>query len=152
MPSITIKRSPCCLASRAVPITEKDGQLYVKLNTGYYMPMVGLGTWQSSGETVRKSVRNAVLSGYHLIDCAHWYENEESVGDELQSLFKEGVIKREDLFITSKLHPSYMAKEDVVPMLKQQLKNLKLDYLDLYLIHWPLTFKKIEGSLMVTLL
>ena len=142
---------PCCVAKPAVPIVEtSNGQLALKLNSGYEMPMVGLGTWQAAPEVVRKSIRDAVTAGYRLIDCAHWYQNEEAIGDELEQLFKEGVVKREDLFITSKLHPSFMGRDDVVPMLKTQLKNLKLDYLDLYIMHWPLTFKKDPtGNLMV---
>ena len=140
------KVNPCCVAKPPHPIVKRNGQLYVKLNSGYEMPMIGLGTFQvekAEPEKLRQVIRNAVQVGYKLIDCAHMYENEAVIGQELDAMInKEGILKREDIFITSKLHPTYMGRDEVVPILKKQLQNLKVDYLDLYLIHWPMAFKR----------
>lgn len=80
-------------------------------------------------------IRQAIVdNGYRLIDTAKIYETEEIIGEVLQEIFSEGKIKREDLFITTKLWPS--DKDKVEDALRQSLKKLKLEYVDLYLIHW----------------
>jgi alcohol dehydrogenase (NADP+) len=117
------------------------------LATGCKMPIIGLGTWQSKPEEVKEAVLTAIDVGYRLIDTAYVYGNEHVIGEALQEAFKANKVKREELFITTKLHGQYMHKEDVMPMLKKQLALLKLDYVDLYLIHGPLPIKKVEGSL-----
>ncbi|XBJ06764.1 hypothetical protein VPH35_012382 [Triticum aestivum] len=112
------------------------------LNTGTEIPSVGYGTWQSKPDEVGRSVYAAVKAGYRHIDCARAYRNEKEVGLALQKLFKEGVVKREDLFITSKLWHDHHAPEDVPESLHRSLNDLQLEYLDLYLIHWPFRLKK----------
>jgi aldehyde reductase len=92
-------------------------------------------------------VQSAIETGYRLIDTAYVYGNEQVIGETLQEAFKSGKVKREDMFITTKLHGQFMHKEDVMPMLKKQLATLKLDYVDLYLIHGPLPIKKVDGNL-----
>jgi len=91
---------------------------------------------------VGKAVRLALKYGYRHIDCAHDYENEDEIGEVFTEVFKEGNVRREDIFVTSKLWCNCHAPEDVLPACQETLKNLQLDYLDLYLVHFPLAFKK----------
>lgn len=105
-----------------------------KLNTGADIPTIGLGTWQSSPGKVATAVEQALKFGYRHIDAAFCYQNEDEVGRGLQTAFRSG-IKREDVFITSKLWNTYHRK--VEERLNASLKALRVDYLDLYLMHWP---------------
>eukprot|EP00210_Caulerpa_lentillifera_P001169 g1125.t1 len=114
----------------------------VTLKNGASMPLVGLGTWRSEPNEIKNSVIHAIRAGYRHIDCAYVYQNEHEIGEALEQIFSEGVLKREDLWITSKLWNTDHSSDRVCSALKQSLKDLKLEYLDLYLMHWPITGNK----------
>ena len=115
-------------------------QKTIKLNSGYDMPTIGLGTWKSEPSKVGEAVKYALTeAGYKHIDGAAIYHNEPEVGAVYKEVFK--TIKREDIFITSKLWNTNHDPKYVESACRQTLKDLELDYLDLYLMHWGVAFK-----------
>jgi len=104
------------------------------LNNGAKMPTIGFGTWQTpDGDVAKNSVIDAINAGYRLIDTAAAYGNEESVGKGI----KESGINRYDLFVTTKLWNDKHGYRETIQAIDESLEKLGLDYLDLYLIHWP---------------
>lgn len=108
----------------------------VKLNNGVKIPSIGLGTWQiPDSEALVDSILSAIQLGYRYIDTAAIYENEPSVGEAL----KRSGVKRSEFFISSKCWAANRTYDSVMRAFEESLRNLKLDYLDCYLIHWPFT-------------
>jgi len=105
-----------------------------------------LGTWKSTEGQAAVAIKAAFDAGYKHIDCAACYGNEVEVGTAFKEAFDSGKIKREDLFVTSKLWNSEHAPKDVEAACRQTLQDLQLEYLDLYLIHWPQGFAKTKEN------
>ncbi|XP_013793363.2 aldose reductase-like [Limulus polyphemus] len=113
----------------------------VHLASGQNVPIIGLGTWKSPPGKVKQAVIDAIDAGYRQIDSALVYGNESEVGAGLKEKISDGTITREDVFIIDKCWNTFHKRERVVECCKLSLKNLGLEYLDLYLIHWPLGYK-----------
>ena len=110
---------------------------YIKLNDGNEMPAIGLGTYKITNE--KKAIVQAIVeAGYRLIDTASKYENEEMIGEAIQEAMEMTGIKREEMFVTTKIW--FEEYENPENALRESLKRLKLDYVNLYLIHWPIGF------------
>jgi len=110
----------------------------LSLPDGSRVPHIGLGTFGSDSvpaRTVADTVRNAIVAGYRHIDCASVYGNEKEIGLVLAEIFKRGSLKREDLWITSKVWNDM--HDGVAESCRKSLADLQLNYLDLYLVHWP---------------
>ncbi|KAI1134425.1 Aldo/keto reductase [Hypoxylon sp. FL0543] len=110
----------------------------VKLASGYEMPIVGFGIWKVPRETCADQVYNAIKLGYRHIDGAWDYANSAEAGQGVRRAIEEGIVKREDMFITSKLWNNYHAREHAFEMAKLENENWGLGYLDLFLIHFPI--------------
>jgi alcohol dehydrogenase (NADP+) len=110
-------------------------------SNGDQMPILGLGTWKSEPGQVYAAVREAIRLGYRHIDCAMIYGNEEEIGNSIRDAIREGQVTRQELWITSKLWCNSHGRENVEAALRKSLRDLGLDYLDLYLIHWPIPLK-----------
>lgn len=106
---------------------------YITLNNGKKMPQIGFGTWTLYGENAVLSIKNAINSGYRLIDTAQFYDNEA----EVYKAIKDSGIPRSEIFITTKIAPRNMRDGRVRESLNESLKALGDDYIDLVLIHWP---------------
>lgn len=109
----------------------------IKLNNGIEMPGIGLGVFQVENDATAEIVKNAIEVGYRSIDTAAIYENEAGVGEGIKQALVSTGLNREDLFITSKVWNAGLSYDETVVAYEESLQKMGLDYLDLYLIHWP---------------
>ena len=114
------------------------------------IPRIGFGTWDITGDAVDVVISAAIDAGYRHFDCAWVYRNEKEIGQSLKKIFNEGKVKREDLFITSKLWNTHKSPEAVRKAVEFSMESLGVDYLDLYLIHWPVSWQPVplESNLL----
>lgn len=110
----------------------------VTLNNGLEMPLIGYGVFRvPEGDDLAEAVKTAIAKGYRSIDTAQVYRNEESVGRGIRAAIDEGLVTREELFVTSKVWNDGLSYEETLAAYDSSLEKLGLDYLDLYLVHWP---------------
>jgi len=114
------------------------------LRTNDKMPVLGLGTWKIPKEQCAAIVKQSLELGYRLLDCACDYGNEKEVGLGLKQAIEAGIVKRSDVWVTSKLWNTFHAKEHVRAACKRTLSDLGLEYLDLYLVHFPISLKYVD--------
>ncbi|XP_014287908.1 aldo-keto reductase family 1 member A1 isoform X1 [Halyomorpha halys] len=125
-----------------------DREMSIKLQNEITMPLLGITTHSTQqDEPWGEIVKCAIDIGYRHIDCASVNQNERIIGEAIAEKIAQGEIEREEIFVTSKLWNNKHEKEAVVPALKRTLANLGLQYLDLYLIHWPFSFPDVPGEL-----
>lgn len=114
----------------------------VKLNNGVHMPWFGLGVFKvQEGEEVKQAVKSAIAAGYRSIDTAAAYRNEEGVGQAIKEALEENSLSRDQLFITTKVWNSDQGYDTTLQAFEHSLNKLQLDYIDLYLVHWPVKGK-----------
>ncbi|KAM7322570.1 hypothetical protein ACRRTK_018075 [Alexandromys fortis] len=116
----------------------------MELNDGHSIPVLGFGTFVTEEHLKKKSMESTKIAidvGFRHIDCSHFYQNEEELGQAIRSKIEDGTVKREDIFYTSKLWSTSHRPELVRPSLESSLRKLNLDYVDLYLIHFPVSLK-----------
>jgi len=120
------------------------GHATFKLASGHEMPAVGYGLWKVPKDKCADTVYEAIKLGYRLFDGAYDYMNEAEAGQGIRRAIDEGLVKREDIFVTTKLWNNYHHKDKAVPMMKAQNEAWGLGYIDLFLIHFPVSLQYIE--------
>lgn len=123
-------------------------KMFKLLRTGRKMPIIGLGTWRAPNDEVEKAVNLAFELGYRHLDAATAYMNEKAIGNVINQWLESGKVKRQDLFICTKLPPIANRSQDVERYLRNSLKDLQLDYVDLYLVHTPFALPETDGPFL----
>ena len=129
----------------------KNQQLYTTLNNGIEMPLLGLGVYDMYGKDAEHAVLWALEMGYRLIDTAAMYNNEKEIGNAIRA----SGIPREEIFLTTKVHNDDQGFDKTLKAFDASLKKLGCDYIDLYLVHWPLsktrreTWKDLNHSIIL---
>ncbi|PLN78344.1 aldo/keto reductase family protein [Aspergillus taichungensis] len=118
----------------------------IKLNSGFDMPTVGFGLWKVDNNTCADTVYNAIKAGYRLFDGACDYGNEVEAGQGVQRAIAEGLVKRSELFIVSKLWNTFHEGKRVEPICRKQLADWGVDYFDLYIVHFPVSLKYVDPA------
>src|SRR2546423_13858548 len=108
-------------------------QLYTTLNNGRKMPLLGLGVYDMYGKEAEAAVSNALEIGYRLIDTASMYDNEKEVGNAI----RQSGVDRSEIFVTTKVNNHEQGYDSTLEAFERSMENLRIDYIDLYLIHWP---------------
>src|SRR5688500_12701660 len=130
------------LGPRILPTMAEGLRSGVKLSHGGELPWLGLGVYQSSGDAETANVvRTAIQLGYRSVDTASLYGNERGVGEAIRTCG----VPREDLFVTTKVWNDDMRRDRVEAAFEESLKKLRLDYVDLYLLHWPIRGKIVQS-------
>ena len=114
------------------------------MSNGLNMPVLGLGTFKEKDDQVLiNAIKAAINAGYRHFDCAYIYHNEQHIGRAIRESIQEsnGKLRREDFFIVSKCYNTFHSRDKVRQSIEKCLSDFGLDYLDLYLIHWPMAFK-----------
>ncbi|TSK38451.1 Estradiol 17 beta-dehydrogenase 5 [Bagarius yarrelli] len=122
----------------------------IELNDGNLMPLLGLGTWKGknlSAEVCQGAAETAIAAGYRHLDTAYSYQNEVELGKAIRSKIQQGIIRRQDMFVVSKLWCTHHAPKDIPLCLNKSLTDLQLEYLDMYLVHFPVGLQKVENEL-----
>jgi diketogulonate reductase-like aldo/keto reductase len=128
----------------ATSTVRTDGNTLL-LNNGIEMPRIGLGTWQLEGDDCETAVREAIINGFRFFDTAQAYRNEEALGRALANAVRDGLVKREDLFIASKISDeSNAGRTGVTRLIELQMQDLQVDYIDLYMLHSPMGDKRLQ--------
>lgn len=107
----------------------------IKLNSGYEMPVIGIGTYSLTGDVCVDSIYTAIKDGYRLIDTAYMYGNEKEVGEAVRRAIADGLIKREDIFVITKIYPNQFSNPESA--IEEALNKLNIDYIDMMLLHHP---------------
>lgn len=118
----------------------------ITLNNGNTIPQIGIGTWKSDPEQLYNAIYHAIKVGYRHVDCAWMYGNEDTVGKAINDAIADGIVTRKELFVTSKLWNNCHEEDKVEAACNSSLENLGLDYLDLFLIHWPVASKELKAD------
>jgi len=120
------------------------------LNTGDQLPAIGAGMWKVDRPAVSQVVQQAIQAGYRHLDCACDYGNEQEVGDAFVRRSSRESVVAKDLWVTSKLWNNFHRREHVRPAVEKSLRDLGLDYLDLYLVHFPIALEYVSPEVALS--